>query len=216
MACSETKAKYLHLNAFIIVIFENFITNHPVFLSFFVYSLNCFSLICKLYILFWTFSEMCSVPCFRIPSTVIYRNINSYCLPPLQLLLLSMKLSELSLWVIQHLLDIFNSLVTIYVWGLLLFPFMKSTIPTISYVFTFFSDLQIICLDLNHLRFMGSINIGGYLVVTYLERLVLTLRNFFGCFFFWSVNFQSLFCKLYIFFGKILHLKAVLMLEVIQ
>ena len=184
MACSETKAKYLHLNAFIIVIFENFITNHPVFLSFFVYSLNCFSLICKLYILFWTFSEMCSVPCFRIPSTVIYRNINSYCLPPLQLLLLSMKLSELSLWVIQHLLDIFNSLITIYVWGLLLFPFMKSTIPTISYVFTFFSDLQIICLDSNHLRFMGSINIGGYLVVTYLERLVLTLRNFFRCFFF--------------------------------
>ena len=154
-------------------------------------------------------------PWFRIPSTVIYRNINSHCLPPLQLLLLTMRLCELSLWIIQHLLDIFKSLITIYVWGLLLFSFTKSTILTISYVFSFFSDLQIICLDSNHLRFMDSISIRGYLVVAYLERSVLTLSNFFRCFYLVREFSKSVLQIIY-FFKKILHLRAVLMLEVIQ
>lgn len=62
---------------------------------------------------------------------------------------------------------------------------------------------------------MDSISIRGYLVVAYLERSVLTLSNFFRCFYLVREFSKSVLQIIY-FFKKILHLRAVLMLEVIQ
>ena len=75
--------------------------------------------------------------------------------------------------------------------------------------------LQIKHLHLDHLRFMDSVDIGDYLVVGYLERLVLTLGYFFNCIF-WFVN-----CKdwsgdiVHILFQILLLLCRVLVLEII-
>ena len=59
----------------------------------------------------------------------------------------------------------------VYVSDLLVFSFMESSVPTVMYSFSFFlvfkllkSSLQIIHLISDHLIFLGSVDIGGYLV----------------------------------------------------
>ena len=67
---------------------------------------------------------------------------------------------------------------------------MESSIATIMCIFSFFlvfrlhnSGLQIIQLILDHLLFLGSIDIEGYIAVEYFERRILTLGIFAGVFF---------------------------------
>ena len=59
---------------------------------------------------------------------------------------------------------------------------MESSILTITYLYSFFSDLQIVQawtqiehLMLDHLRFKNSVNIGGYLVVEDVKRSISSL-----------------------------------------
>ena len=68
--------------------------------------------------------------------------------------------------------------------------FMESSVLTVLYIFSFFlvfklhkSSLQILHLILNHLIFLGSVKMGGYLVVTYFESLILTFAYFLDIFF---------------------------------
>ena len=77
----------------------------------------------------------------------------------------------------MHISDMSRRLSIVYVLGLLVFSFMESSILTIMYTFSFFlvfklykSSLQIIHIISDHLIFLVSINIEGYLVVAYFER----------------------------------------------
>ena len=84
----------------------------------------------------------------------------------------------------------------VYVPSLLVFSFMESSILTIFYIFSFClvfklykSSLQNLQFISGHLIFLGSVDIGGYLIVTLFERWILTLAHFSDVFF--------LTCKLY-------------------
>ena len=61
-----------------------------------------------------------------------------------------------------------NLSIILYLTHFNVFSFTESSILSIKYVFSFFlvfkfynSGLQIIHLDLNHLRFLGGVDIGG-------------------------------------------------------
>ena len=58
------------------------------------------------------------------------------------------------------------------------------------------SSLQIIDITAEHLIYLGSINIGSYLVVAYFEKWVLTLAHFSNVFF-WSVSCKCQTCVWY-------------------
>ena len=82
-----------------------------------------------------------------------------------------------------------------FVWGLLVFSFMKSSVLTFMHAFSFFlvfklykSDLHIIYFIADHIKFLGIVGVGGYLVVGYLEKWVLSLGQFSDVFFFGTVN----------------------------
>ena len=80
-----------------------------------------------------------------------------------------------------------------YVWGLLVFSFIESSILTIRCVFILFlvfklyklykSSLQLIHIILNHLIFLSSVDIGDYLVVAYFRRWIFKSCLSFRCFF---------------------------------
>ena len=91
----------------------------------------------------------------------------------------------------QHISDMSRRLNIAYVSGLLVYSFMESSVLTIIYIFSVFLDfklhkssleklyiwnytlytnLEIIHLISDHLIFLGSVDIEGYLVVTYFER----------------------------------------------
>ena len=84
----------------------------------------------------------------------------------------------------------------VYVRSLLVFSFMESSVLTIFYIFSFClvfklhsSSLQILRFFSGHLVFLGSIVIGGYLIVALFGSWILTLAHFSDVFF--------LTCKLY-------------------
>ena len=65
----------------------------------------------------------------------------------------------------------------VYVWRLLVFSFMESSILTIFYILSLFlvfklrtSCLQILHLISDYVTFLGSADIGAHLVVAYFER----------------------------------------------
>ena len=71
---------------------------------------------------------------------------------------------------------------------------MESSIPTSFYIFSFCLvfklykySLQILQFISSHLIFLGSVDIGGYLIVALFERWILTLAHFSDVFF-WPVN----------------------------
>ena len=86
----------------------------------------------------------------------------------------------------------------VYVWRLIVFSFMESSILTIFYIFSFWlfiklykSSVQILQIISDYLIFLGSVDIGGYLIVASFERwIIITLANFSGVFF-WPVNYIS-------------------------
>ena len=67
----------------------------------------------------------------------------------------------------QHFLRYVQKLSIVYVWSLLVFLFMKSK-----------SILQVLQYILGYLLFLGSVDIGGYLIVALFKRWILTLNNF--------------------------------------
>ena len=69
--------QYSYLRAFSIGICGKFNSSYPVFLSYFMRSLNCASLICKIYILFWTFSVMWTVLAMHDISQCRIEKLNS-------------------------------------------------------------------------------------------------------------------------------------------
>ena len=92
----------------------------------------------------------------------------------------------------QHISSMSRRLSIVYVWGLLVFSCMESSILTIFYIFRFClvcklykSSLKILHLILGHLIFLGSVDIKCYLVVAYFERWVLA-PAYFSDFFFLS------------------------------
>ena len=94
----------------------------------------------------------------------------------------------------QNISDMSRRLSIVYVWSLLAFSFMESSILTVFYISNFClgfklykSSLQILQFILGRIVFLGTIDIGGYLIVTLFERWILTTAHFFRCSF-WSVN----------------------------
>ena len=93
----------------------------------------------------------------------------------------------------QYISDISRRLSIVYVWGLLVFSFMESIILNIVYGFSFFlihkfykTGQQIMHFVLDHFIFLGSIDKGGYLVVS-LWRVSFNSWTLFRCFF-WPLN----------------------------
>ena len=85
----------------------------------------------------------------------------------------------------QNISDMFRRLSIVYVWSLLVFSFMESSILTIFYIFSFClvfklykSSLQILQFISDNLIFLGSVDIGSYLIVAIFERWILTLAHF--------------------------------------
>ena len=100
----------------------------------------------------------------------------------------------LGIWIMQNVSDMSRRLSIVYIWSLLVFSFMESSILTIFYIFSFClvfnlykSSLKILQFISGHLIFLGSADIGGYLIVALFERWILTLAHFSDVFF-WSVN----------------------------
>ena len=137
-----------------------------IFLFIFVWSVNCSSLIIKLWILFWTFWGMWTVlKYYRMFRTVLYRKISfnwaTFCWPTNCWISLNYKAYFKHVQKLKHYLCFrpFN-----------VFSFRESSILTINYVFSFFlvfklykSGLQTIHFNSDHLRFLGSVVIGGFL-----------------------------------------------------
>ena len=91
----------------------------------------------------------------------------------------------------------------VYVWRLLVFSFMESSILTIFYILSLFlvfklrtSCLQILHLISDYVTFLGSADIGAYLVVAYFERWILTIAHFSDAFF-WPIVFTCQVCISY-------------------
>ena len=117
--------------------------------------------------------------------------MNFNCLPFLSTFCWSINCMS---WMPLNYTTYFRRLSIVYAWGFLTFSFMESSILSIIYVFTFFllfklykSSLKIILLISDHLIFLGSVDTGGYLVVTYFERWILVLAHFSDVFF-WPRN----------------------------
>ena len=137
-----------------------------IFLFIFVWSVNCSSLIIKLWILFWTFRGMWTVlKYYRMFRTVLYRKISfnwaTFCWPTNCWISLNYKAYFKHVQKLKH-----------YLWfrPFNVFSFRESSILTINYVFSFFlvfklykSGLQTIHSNSDHLRFLGSVVIGGFL-----------------------------------------------------
>ena len=80
--------RYLYL---VLTLMESSIPTNQDFLSFFVWFINCSSLICKLYILFWTVLIL-----QNIYTTGSYRKCNSHCYPLFSYFLFVNKVYELN------------------------------------------------------------------------------------------------------------------------
>ena len=105
-----------------------------IFLFTFVWSVNCSSLIIKLWILFWTFRGMWTVlKYYRMFRTVLYRKISfnwaTFCWPTNCWISLNYKAYFKHVQKLKH-----------YLWfrPFNVFSFRESSILTINYVFSFF------------------------------------------------------------------------------
>ena len=114
-------------------------------------------------LVFWYAQKLRQVVYLGAFSIVIHRKFNSNVSAFQHSSLLVSKLDELSLS------DVSRSLRLIYIWDLLLFLFMESSIGTVCTYWNFFltcklynSGLQIMLLISDHLRFMASADIGDF------------------------------------------------------
>ena len=77
----------------------------------------------------------------------------------------------------QNISDMSRRLSIVYVWSLLVFSFIESSVLTIFYIFNFClvfklykSSLQILQVISGYLIFLNSVDIGVYLIVALFER----------------------------------------------
>ena len=103
----------------------------------------------------------------------------------------------------HHIWDMPRRLSIVYIWSLLVFSFMESSILIIFYIFSFClvfklykSSLQILHLISGHFTFLGCVDIGGYLVVTCFESWILAPAHFSDVFM-WPVNCTCQACLSY-------------------
>ena len=102
--------------------------------------------------------------------------------------------------IMQNISDMYRRLSTVYVWSLLVFSFLENSIIITFYIFNFClvfklykPSLQILQFISGHLRFLGSADIGGCLIVALIKRWTLTLAHFSDAFL-WPVNFTCQVC----------------------
>ena len=100
----------------------------------------------------------------------------------------------LSIQIMENISGMSRRLSIVYVCNVLVLWFMESSILTVFYIFSFClvfklykSSLQILQFISDHLIFLGSVDIGGYLIVALFERRILTLAHFSDDFF-WPIN----------------------------
>ena len=100
----------------------------------------------------------------------------------------------LSIQIMENISGMSRRLSIVYVCKVLVLWFMESSTLTVFYIFSFClvfklykSSLQILQFILDHLIFLGSVDIGGYLIVALFERWILTLAHFSDDFF-WPIN----------------------------
>ena len=81
----------------------------------------------------------------------------------------------------QNISDMSRRLSTVYAWSFLVFLFLESSVITIFYIFSFClvfklykSSLQVLQFIFDHLMFLGSVDIGGCLIVALFEGWILT------------------------------------------
>ena len=125
---------------------------------------------------------------YRISRTVLNRKISFSCWPFFSYFLL-VNMSWMSYYFrylnYANILDMSKRLSIVYVWSLLVFSFMESLVLTIFWtvnfclVFKLFkSSLQIMQFIPGHLIFLGSVDIGGYLIATLFGSWILTHAHF--------------------------------------
>ena len=108
--------------------------------------------------------------------------------------------------IMQNISDMSRRLSIVYVWSLLVFLFMESSILTFFSIFSFCLVFKLYNSSLQNLQFilgcllvLGSVHIGGYLIVASFERWILTLAHFPDVFF-WNVICICQACVSYQFF----------------
>ena len=128
------------------------------------------SLTCKLWILFWTFRDMWTLlKYYRIFGTVLYRKTGSHCLATFcwSINCITWMSFHYKKTYFRHVQKLRHYL---YLRPFNAFPYTESSMLTIKHVFSFFwSGLQVVHLNSIHLRFLSSVDVGGFLLLHILK-----------------------------------------------